>query len=310
MKSTLLMTQDGTEVGGNLGLLAIAANKLSDYAQLVKLKLSTLVVVTTAFGYLLALRNHWMEVSAHLMLTLIGAFMVVGSANAFNQVLERELDSLMERTKGRPLPSGRMGLFEAVFAATFLAALGLTILALFTNWLTVLLSSLAFCLYVFAYTPLKRKTEFCSLIGAISGAIPPVMGWTAVRNELSPDALALFALQFLWQFPHFWAIAWLYREDYQKVGFKMLPVKGDLNSVTRQTVYYTLATILVSVYPLLVGRVSWFYAVGGSLLGIWFLNSALKFYRQPTKKASKNMLMVADIYLPLLLMLWLLTLTR
>jgi protoheme IX farnesyltransferase len=310
MKSTLLMTQDGTEVSGNLGLLAIAANKLSDYAQLVKLKLSTLVVVTTAFGYLLALRNHWMEVSAHLMLTLIGAFMVVGSANAFNQVLERELDSLMERTKGRPLPSGRMGLFEAVFAATFLAALGLTILALFTNWLTVLLSSLAFCLYVFAYTPLKRKTEFCSLIGAISGAIPPVMGWTAVRNELSPDALALFALQFLWQFPHFWAIAWLYREDYQKVGFKMLPVKGDLNSVTRQTVYYTLATILVSVYPLLVGRVSWFYAVGGSLLGIWFLNSALKFYRQPTKKASKNMLMVADIYLPLLLMLWLLTLTR
>jgi len=310
MKSTLLMTQDGTEVSGNLGLLAIAANKLSDYAQLVKLKLSTLVVVTTAFGYLLALRNHWMEVSAHLMLTLIGAFMVVGSANAFNQVLERDLDSLMERTKGRPLPSGRMGLFEAVFAATFLAALGLTILALFTNWLTVLLSSLAFCLYVFAYTPLKRKTEFCSLIGAISGAIPPVMGWTAVRNELSPDALALFALQFLWQFPHFWAIAWLYREDYQKVGFKMLPVKGDLNSVTRQTVYYTLATILVSVYPLLVGRVSWFYAVGGSLLGIWFLNSALKFYRQPTKKASKNMLMVADIYLPLLLMLWLLTLTR
>jgi len=310
MKSTLLMTQDGTEVSGNLGLLAIAANKLSDYAQLVKLKLSTLVVVTTAFGYLLALRNHWMEVSAHLMLTLIGAFMVVGSANAFNQVLERELDSLMERTKGRPLPSGRMGLFEAVFAATFLAALGLTILALFTNWLTVLLSSLAFCLYVFAYTPLKRKTEFCSLIGAISGAIPPVMGWTAVRNELSPDALALFALQFLWQFPHFWAIAWLYREDYQKVGFKMLPVKGDLNSVTRQTVYYTLATILVSVYPLLAGKVSWFYAVGGSLLGIWFLNSALKFYRQPTKKASKNMLMVADIYLPLLLMLWLLTLTR
>jgi len=310
MKSTLLMTQDGTEVSGNLGLLAIAANKLSDYAQLVKLKLSTLVVVTTAFGYLLALRNHWMEVSAHLMLTLIGAFMVVGSANAFNQVLERDLDSLMERTKGRPLPSGRMGLFEAVFAATFLAALGLTILALFTNWLTVLLSSLAFCLYVFAYTPLKRKTEFCSLIGAISGAIPPVMGWTAVRNELSPDALALFALQFLWQFPHFWAIAWLYREDYQKVGFKMLPVKGDLNSVTRQTVYYTLATILVSVYPLLVGRVSWFYAVGGSLLGIWFLNSALKFYRQSTKKASKNMLMVADIYLPLLLMLWLLTLTR
>jgi len=310
MKSTLLMTQDGTEVSGNLGLLAIAANKLSDYAQLVKLKLSTLVVVTTAFGYLLALRNHWMEVSAHLMLTLIGAFMVVGSANAFNQVLERDLDSLMERTKGRPLPSGRMGLFEAVFAATFLAALGLTILALFTNWLTVLLSSLAFSLYVFAYTPLKRKTEFCSLIGAISGAIPPVMGWTAVRNELSPDALALFALQFLWQFPHFWAIAWLYREDYQKVGFKMLPVKGDLNSVTRQTVYYTLATILVSVYPLLVGRVSWFYAVGGSLLGIWFLNSALKFYRQSTKKASKNMLMVADIYLPLLLMLWLLTLTR
>ncbi len=304
------MTQDGTEVSGNLGLMTIAANKLSDYAQLVKLKLSTLVVVTTTFGYLLALRNHWTEVSAHFVLTLIGAFMIVGAANAFNQVLERDLDGLMERTKGRPLPSGRMSLFEAIFAATFLAASGLTLLALFTNWFTVFLSFLAFSLYVFAYTPLKRKTEFCSLIGAISGAIPPVMGWTAVRNELSPDALALFSLQFFWQFPHFWAIAWLYREDYQKAGFKMLPVKGDLNSVTRQTVYYTLVTILVSVYPLLFGKVSWFYAFGSSLLGIWFLNSALKFYRQPTKRASKKLLMVADIYLPLLLTLWLLTLTR
>jgi len=301
------MTQDGTEVSGNWGLIAITANKLSDYAQLVKLKLSTLVVITTAFGYLLALRNHWTEVSAHLILTLIGASMIVGAANAFNQVLERDLDGLMGRTKSRPLPSGRMGLTEAVFAASLLSASGLTLLALFTNWLTVLLSSLAFCLYVFAYTPLKRKTEFCSLIGAISGAIPPVMGWTAVRNELSPDAVALFSLQFFWQFPHFWAIAWLYREDYQKVGFKMLPVKGDLNSVTRQTVYYTVATILVSAYPLLVGKVSWFYAVGGSLLGIWFLNSALKFYREPTKKFARKLLMVADIYLPLVLMLWLST---
>ena len=197
MKTTALITQTEIEVVRKFKMSNVAVAKISDYAQLVKLKLSTLVVITTAFGYLLAVRNHWTEVSSHLVLTLIGAFMIVGAANAFNQVLERDLDGLMERTKGRPLPSGRMGLFEAIFAATFLAASGLTLLTLFTNWLTVFLSSLAFSLYVFAYTPLKRKTEFCSLIGAISGAIPPVMGWTAVRNELSPDVLALFALQFL-----------------------------------------------------------------------------------------------------------------
>ena len=307
MKTTVLVTRTEVEVGRKLKATSLAVAKLSDYAQLVKLKLSALVIITTAFGYLLALRNHWTEVSVHWALTLFGAFLIVGAANAFNQVLERDLDALMARTMNRPLPSGRMGVAEAVFAATLMATSGLTVLTLTTNWLTVILAFIALSLYIFAYTPLKRKTEFCTLIGAISGAIPPVMGWTAVRNELSPEALALFALQFLWQFPHFWAIAWLYLEDYRKVGFKALPVRGDPESVTRQTVYYTVATILVSAYPILAGKVNLLYAVGWSVLGIWFLRSALKFCQQPTKRASKNLLMVADIYLPLLLTLWLLT---
>lgn len=307
MKTTVLVTRTEVEVGRKLKATSLAVAKLSDYAQLVKLKLSALVIITTAFGYLLALRNHWTEVSLHWALTLVGAFLIVGAANAFNQVLERDLDALMARTMNRPLPSRRMGVAEAVFAATLMATSGLTVLTLTTNWLTVILASVAFSLYIFSYTPLKRKTEFCTLIGAISGAIPPVMGWTAVRNELSPETLALFALQFLWQFPHFWAIAWLYREDYRKVGFKALPVRGDPESVTRQTFYYTVATILVSAYPILTGKVNLLYAVGWSVLGIWFLKSALKFCQQPTKRASKNLLMVADIYLPLLLTLWLLT---
>ncbi|MFA0776769.1 MAG: hypothetical protein PVTTEEND_000483, partial [Candidatus Fervidibacter sp.] len=206
-----------------VGLKAVGA-KVADYLQLIKLKLSALVLFTVALGYLLALRNPLPLVIGHWLLTLLGSFLVIAAANAFNQVWEREADGRMRRTMNRPLPAERMSVTEAFCAAVLMALVGLTTLALATNWLTTFLAGLALGLYVLAYTPLKRRTEFCTLVGAVAGALPPVMGWTAVRGEINGEAAALFALQFLWQFPHFWAIAWLYRDDYQRAGFRMLPV--------------------------------------------------------------------------------------
>ncbi len=304
MKTAVTMTQVVAIRKNSLQALSV---KFSDYLQLTKFKLSSLVVITTGLGYLIALRNPLTAVSDHFLLTMFGSFLVVGAANAFNQVLERGTDALMVRTKNRPLPSRRMGLTEALLAGTAMTLLGLTILAWITNWLTTMLAALALTNYVFGYTPLKRRSEFCTLVGAISGAIPPMMGWAAVRNELSLEAWALFALQFLWQLPHFWTIAWLYREDYLLGGFKILPVKGEPNSVTRQTMFYTFATVVVSIYPLLTGKVTPVYALIASLLGAWFVFSALRFHSLKTKESAKKLLIVADSYLPLILLAWLLT---
>ncbi len=304
MKTAVTVTQVVAIRRNSLQVLSV---KFSDYLQLTKFKLSSLVVITTGLGYLIALRNPLAAVSGHFLLTMFGSFLVVGAANAFNQVLERGTDALMVRTENRPLPSGRMGLTEALLAGAAMMIFGLTVLAWTTNWLTTALAALALTNYVFVYTPLKLKSEFCTLVGATSGAIPPMMGWVAVRNELSLEAWNLFALQFLWQLPHFWTIAWLYREDYLLGGFKILPVKGEPNSVTRQTVLYALATVAVSIYPLLTGKVAPVYALSASLLGTWLVFFALRFHTLKTKESAKKFLIVADSYLPLVLMAWLLT---
>lgn len=293
------------EVDKNL-VLTIAI-KAADYLQLIKFKLSALVTTTVVLGYLIALKDSFLTVSWHFALTLAGVFLVVGAANAFNQILERDLDALMERTKNRPLPSGRMGVAEATVGAVLMAIFGLSVLFIASEWKTTVLAAVALAIYVLAYTPLKRKSEICTSVGAISGAIPPAIGWVAVRNEFSQEAFALFALQFLWQFPHFWAIAWMYRDDYRKAGFRIFPVSGEPNEVSRRTLLYTIATVAVSAYPLLVGKVTPVYAFGLAALGIWFGSVALQFHRLRTKENAKRLLCVADIYLPLVLLLWLLT---
>ncbi len=276
----------------------------ANYLQLTKFRLSALVVVTTALGYLLALRNPLSSVIGHWSLTLFGAFCVVAAANAFNQVWERDADALMGRTANRPLPAKRMAVAEALFAAIIMAIVGLVVLIAVTCWFTAALAVFALALYVLAYTPLKRKTEFCTLIGAIAGAIPPVMGWTAVRNELSMEAALLFAVQFLWQFPHFWAIAWMYRDDYQRAGFRMLPVAGDERAVARQTFYYTLSLVTLSAYPALMGMVKPVYLLGAAALGMGLLGAAFRFGQHPTCAHAKKLMLTADAYLPALLMLW------
>ncbi len=288
-----------------VGLKAVGA-KVADYLQLIKLKLSALVLFTVALGYLLALRNPLPLVIGHWLLTLLGSFLVIAAANAFNQVWEREADGRMRRTMNRPLPAERMSVTEAFCAAVLMALVGLTTLALATNWLTTFLAGLALGLYVLAYTPLKRRTEFCTLIGAVAGALPPVMGWTAVRGEINGEAVALFALQFLWQFPHFWAIAWLYRDDYQRAGFRMLPVFGAVETVTRQVFSYSVATVLVSLYPLLMRlKMPEVYLTAAVLAGTWFLWTALQFGDNPTRFMARRLLITADAYLPLVLLAWL-----
>ncbi len=287
------------------GLSAVGA-KIADYFQLVKLKLSALVLFTVALGYLLALRNPLPLVIGHWSLTLLGSFLVIAAANAFNQVWEREVDGRMRRTMNRPLPAERMSVREAFCAAILMALVGLTTLALTTNWLTTFLAGLALGLYVLAYTPLKQRTEFCTLVGAVAGALPPVMGWTAVRGEINGEAIALFALQFLWQFPHFWAIAWLYRDDYQRAGFRMLPVCGAVETVTRQVFSYSVATVLVSLYPLLMPlRMPEVYLTAATLAGAWLLWTALQFGDNPTRRMARRLLITADAYLPLVLLAWL-----
>ncbi|MFA0758504.1 MAG: hypothetical protein KEFWMYNX_001462 [Candidatus Fervidibacter sp.] len=288
-----------------VGLKAVGA-KVADYLQLIKLKLSALVLFTVALGYLLALRNPLPLVIGHWLLTLLGSFLVIAAANAFNQVWEREADGRMRRTMNRPLPAERMSVTEAFCAAVLMALVGLTTLALATNWLTTFLAGLALGLYVLAYTPLKRRTEFCTLVGAVAGALPPVMGWTAVRGEINGEAAALFALQFLWQFPHFWAIAWLYRDDYQRAGFRMLPVFGAVETVTRQVFSYSVATVLVSLYPLLMRlKMPEVYLTAAVLAGTWFLWTALQFGDNPTRFMARRLLITADAYLPLVLLAWL-----
>src|SRR5436190_16652519 len=194
--------------------------KLGDYAQLMKMRLSSLVVFSAAMGYLVATGADfsWPQ----LWLLMLGGFLVTGSSNGFNQVLEKDLDKLMDRTTRRPLPDSRMSNAEASVASLLMGVGGVAILWVFMNPLTGILSLCSLLIYAFVYTPLKRITPFAVFVGAIPGAIPPMLGWVAARNQIGLQALILYAIQFIWQFPHFWAIAWVLDDDYKKAGFHLL----------------------------------------------------------------------------------------
>ncbi|MCH8275637.1 MAG: protoheme IX farnesyltransferase [Armatimonadetes bacterium] len=200
------------------------AARLKDYLALSKPRVTSLVMMSFAAGMVL---GGWAVPSGSSLslwlIALAGSWLVIAAANALNQVFEREFDAKMRRTAGRPLPSGRLGPSEGLAVAVVWAVLGLTLLALFVNLLTAALGAASILIYAFAYTPLKRRTHMCTVVGAIPGAIPPLAGWAAARNEIGLAAVLLFAIQFIWQFPHFWAIAWLYRDDLQAAGFRMLP---------------------------------------------------------------------------------------
>ncbi len=273
--------------------------RLADLVELTKPRITTMVLVTTAIGFLLAGGAGEPMLLLH---ALLGTGLVAAGGSALNQLLERETDALMRRTARRPLPAGRMDAESALLFGVGLAAAGLAELALAVNLLTALLGALALGGYVLVYTPLKRVTPLATVVGAAPGAIPPMMGWTAMRDGFEAGAWVLFAILFLWQLPHFLAIAWLCREDYARAGFPMLPVvEPDGRSTARQAVLYGAALLPVSLLPTLLGLGGVPYLLGALILGIAFLGFCVAFSRSFSNLAARRLLLASVVYLPAVL---------
>ena len=272
---------------------------LSDLKQLTKVGLSLSVVFSSVAGYLLGVDvvNYFT-----LFLLALGGFFMVGASNAFNQIIEKDTDAIMQRTKNRPLPTGRMSVNFAMFIAVLFTILGLAILYSI-NPKTALFGAVSIFLYTCAYTPLKSVTPLTVFVGAIPGAIPFMLGWVAATNNFGIEAGFLFMIQFFWQFPHFWAIGWLQDEEYKKAGFNMLPMnKKDKNAV-KQIIFYTVIMILVSVAPVL--KVSGnFYihpiaAVLVALLGIYMLYFGFKLHKSETNIDARKLMLSSILYITL-----------
>jgi protoheme IX farnesyltransferase len=274
-------------------------NKLSlrDVAAFCKLRLATLVVMSAAFCFILASKT---IDYGQLTLLIIGGFLVTASSNGFNQIIERDLDKLMSRTQNRPLPSGRMSLNQAFAIAITLGILGIIILWLFINPLSGLLGTLALVLYTFVYTPMKQKTPLAVFIGAFPGAIPPLLGYVAVSGEMSIAAVLVFSVQFMWQFPHFWAIAWVLDDDYKKAGFYLLPSRGGRDkSSAFQVLIYTLCLLPVSLMPIAFNISGSLATIIIVLCGIAFIAQAIKLYRKCDVKSAQQLMFGSFLYLPI-----------
>ncbi|OUJ75581.1 heme o synthase [Hymenobacter crusticola] len=271
--------------------------KAKAYFQLLKFRLALTVAFSSAIGYLLGARElNW----GLAMLVLLGGLAVTGSANTINQIHEVELDKLMKRTAKRPLPKGILSVTEAWVFAILVGCLGLFILAHFFNPLTAALSLLSLILYGFIYTPLKTISPVCVAVGAIPGGMPPLLGWVAATGVLGVEAWVLFGIQFMWQFPHFWAIAWVLDEDYKKAGFKMLPTPGGKDLRTAfQIMTYTLLLIPLSLLPLELGMTGKTSALIAVVCGVLFLTQTFYLMRTCSKKAAMNIMFGSFLYLPI-----------
>ena len=280
---------------------ALAGTRLADYLLLTRPRLSGMALLTVAVGAILASAGapDWRTV-AH---ALVGAALVAAGASALNQLMEREIDARMQRTRDRPLPAGRLQPGEVLVFGFGSALGGVVYLALaLPHPLAAVLAALTSVTYLFLYTPLKRRTPLNTLVGAIPGALPPVIGWTAVRGSVSAEIGALFVVLFLWQVPHFLAIAWLHRTDYRRAGLCMLPAVDPAGSMTgRQMICYCLALLAASLTPLVVGRAGPVYLAVALLLGFGFLVCAVGFARRPSVARARAVLRASLIYLPTLL---------
>jgi protoheme IX farnesyltransferase len=271
--------------------------KAHAYFQLLKFRLSFTVAFSSAIGYLLGAR----EVSwSRALLVMLGGLLVTGSANIINQVFEKDLDKQMRRTEARPLPTGRVTPNEAWVVCVILGVAGLGLLAYCFNPLTAALSLLSLILYGFIYTPLKTVSPVCVAVGAIPGGMPPLIGWVAATGFVGIPAWVLFGIQFMWQFPHFWAIAWVADEDYKRAGFKMLPSPGERDLRTAfQIMTYTVLLIPVSLLPLVLG-ISGQVSAGIALVcGIIFLLMTVQLMRTQDRKAALSIMFASFLYLPI-----------
>jgi protoheme IX farnesyltransferase len=271
-----------------------------DISQLIKARLTLLVLVTTLVGFLLAWQGEmdWL----YLFHTLFGTGLAAAGAAALNQVFESEFDSRMRRTRNRPLPARRMSISEGLLIGGACSAVGIVYLSLATNLTAGILTAVTVGSYLFAYTPLKRVTTLNTVVGAIPGALPPVIGWAAARGEASFESWVLFAILFLWQMPHFLAIAWLYREDYKQAGFVMLCGDDPDCVVTgRQALLYTMGLITVSLFPITLRITSVWFLPFALLTGTYLFLAALRFARSGSEAAARGLFVASIVYLPVTL---------
>ena len=275
------------------------SGRLGDYVALTKPRLNLLVLFTAVAGLYLAAPDG--VPLATLLHTIVGTALVAGGAAAFNQVWERDTDALMKRTRTRPVPSGRLGATEGLLFSIVLSAAGVIDLAVAVNPLCAGVAALTLLTYVLVYTPLKKRTSLATLIGAIPGALPPVIGWTAATESLSLAPLVLFGIVFLWQMPHFLAIAWLYRHEYAAAGIPLLPVlEPDGRRTGRQALLYAAALWPVSLMPTLLGLAGGAYIALATILGGGLIALSARFARDRSTVAARRLFLFSIIYLPLL----------
>jgi protoheme IX farnesyltransferase len=268
------------------------------YIALTKPRITWLILMSTGVGYFFGRTTsstNWIV----LFHTLIGTALIASGTAALNQWYERDADTLMRRTSGRPLPTGQMTAPRALWFGIVLAVLGFGELAFGVNTLAALLGAFTLGSYLFIYTPLKQRSHLSTVIGALPGAMPPLMGYAASHGSLTPEAWTLFAILFIWQFPHFLAIAWMYREDYARAGIRMLPVvEPDGMSTGRQIILYASTLIPVSLFPVLLGMSGRVYLVGALILGGWFLYTGVRVAFDLTNVRARRVLLASIIYLP------------
>jgi protoheme IX farnesyltransferase len=280
-----------------ISTFSFASAKFKAYFELLKFRLSFLVAFSGGIGFVLASTGHidWFKLTAF----AIGGFLITGSSNIINQIIEKDLDKLMKRTMARPLPTNRLSIAEATIFSFIIGALGLFLMVTNTNVLAALLTVISSILYGFVYTPLKRKGPIAVFVGAIPGALPPLIGWVAASGNFTFAAFLIFGIQFVWQFPHFWAIAWVLDDDYKKAGFKLLPSGGAKDSNTAFLIMiYSLCLIPLGLLPYLFGMSGINSAVITTLAGVLFLAQNIYLMKECSQKAAMQLMFGSFIYLP------------
>jgi len=272
---------------------------ISDFKEITKMRLSISVVFSSLAGYLLGVDVVDFKT---LILLALGGYFMVGASNAYNQIIEKDLDALMKRTKNRPIPSGRMSVNTAFIIATVFTLLGIIILYTI-NRQTAMLGAISIFLYACVYTPLKTKTPLAVFVGAIPGAIPFMLGWVAATDNFGIEPGTLFALQFFWQFPHFWAIGWFLYDDYEKAGFFMLPTGKQDKGTAVQTIMYTIWTLIVSIIPVFGFTGSLHLSIIAAIivfaLGLGMVYYAFRLFKEMTEKAAKQLMLASVSYITL-----------
>ena len=276
---------------------------IKDVGMLMKFKLSLMVVFSAVIGFAIASSGNGI-VWLNLVWLVLGGFLITGSANAINQIIERDLDKLMPRTANRPLPTGRMRVSTATIIAGISGLIGISLLAIQFNLLSGLLGALALISYAFVYTPMKRVSPFAVFAGAFPGAISPLIGWVAFSGEIGLVGMILFGIQFLWQFPHFWAIAWVSDEDYKKAGFHLLPTPEGKNKITAiYCLIYSFTLLIISIIPLVLHLVDIVPGVLIAIIGAWFLYKSFQLYIHTSDQHAKKLMIASFFYLPLVFIL-------